>query len=79
MTREDILDTINELIEEEHGNAVGPEDTVISSGIDSFGITMVFVELNNKYNVYGKDEFKDIDFENITAGDIIDRVLDGSK
>lgn len=76
MNEEDVLHELNELIEEEHGTAIQIHDRVIDSGVDSFGITMVFVAIDNKYEVYGKEEFRKIDFSRITAKEVIEKVLD---
>lgn len=81
MTEETILARINELIEEENGEAIDANTPIIDSGVDSFGITMVFVELDTEYGVYPKEEFKNIQFETITPADVIDKVMSkyGSK
>ena len=75
MNKESILAYINELIEEEHGEPITYEDTLISSGVDSFGLTMVLVGVDHKYNIYPKDVFASLDFAKITANDIIKRAL----
>lgn len=48
MTRKEILDIINEIIEEEHGNRVTERSILMECGIDSFGYAMLFVGLEAK-------------------------------
>lgn len=79
MNKEDILQYINDTLEEEHGNPIGYDDTLISSGVDSFGLTMVLIALDNKYKIYTKEVFASLNFAEITANDVIERVLNGDK
>lgn len=75
MTRESLLEEINELLEEEHGNAISEEQALVESEIDSFGLTMVLVAIDQKYKVYPKEVFKDLPFDTITAKDVINDIL----
>jgi acyl carrier protein len=71
-----ILDEINELLEEEHAELIGSDDAIISSGIDSFGLTMVLMTIGEKYDLWEDDkEFGKIDFAKITPNDIA-RLID---
>ena len=79
MNKEDILQYINDALEEEHGAPIGCEDTLISSGVDSFGLTMVLVNIDHKYNIYPKEVFSTLNFAEVTADDVIERVLNGDK
>lgn len=79
MTREDLLAEINEIIVNEYGTPIEEEDTIVSSGIDSFAMTMLVGEIGDKYGIYGRQEFEELDFVNLTAKDMIDRVLDENK
>lgn len=76
MNREEVLAYVNKLIKSENGNTISEEDTIVSSGIDSLGVTIVFMELDGRYRIYPKEEFEVMDFSTITAKDIIDRVID---
>jgi aryl carrier-like protein len=75
MTRELALQRINEILAEEHGNPITYDDTLISSGIDSFGLTMVLLGVD----VYTREEFTSINFAEVTANDVIERMLNGNK
>lgn len=82
MSRDELLNDINEkLIDEEAEHSIEECDSLVSSGIDSFGITMVIVSIDEEYEIYGQEEFKNIDFEHITAKEIIDKIKakDGSN
>ena len=75
MTREDILNIIKDIVEEEGGEILNEEQTVAATGLDSFGITMLFLELDNSFSVYNnKEEFHKLNFEYITVKDILDEV-----
>ena len=76
MSREEVLAYVNKLIKSENGNAISEEDTIVSSGIDSLGVTIVFMELDGRYSIYPKEVFEVMDFSTITAKDIIDKVVD---
>lgn len=75
MTRAVLLNEINELIESEYGESIEEHQKLIESGIDSFGLTMVLVELDQKYNIYPKEVFRNLVFEKITAKSVIDDIL----
>jgi hypothetical protein len=75
---EKLLEEINELIEEEHGEPITADDTIMSSGVDSFGITMIIMAINDKYNLWDKKELGKVNYPNITPRDI-QGLLDESK
>lgn len=79
MNKEELLEYINGLLEEEHGNLIGYTDTLVSSGIDSFGLTMVLISIDNKYKIYPKEVFATLNFAELTANDVIEKVLNGNK
>lgn len=79
MSKEKILEYINTALEEEHGEPIGYENTLISSGVDSFGLTMVLVNIDHKYNIYPKEVFSTLNFAEVTANDVIERVLNGNQ
>ena len=79
MDNDQILNSINELIEEEHGMSREPEDTLISSEIDSFGIIVILLELDSKYtDLFSKEYLDTINFEVYTIQDMIDRIQNGT-
>lgn len=79
----EILDFINKLVREEHGNTLTIEDLFIKSDMDSFGTTMVFMELNEKYGCFEDKWFRALsidDWKVLTVKDLIERVTnEGSK
>lgn len=78
MTKQDLL---NEIIQEVEADAEEPnenitEDTkIIELGLDSFGITMLLTNLDCKYEIFTPEEFKAIDYDTFTVGDLIEKVI----
>ena len=58
MTRKSNLKWLNEQIREEHGNKLKEKDLLISSGCDSFGVTMVLLAINGEYGIYTAEDTK---------------------
>lgn len=73
MSREDILQFINEIIEQEHGNIVSEESSLLDAELDSFGTLMLFAELDNKFSgAFPKNTFKVMDMYDLEISAIID-------
>ena len=80
LTRETILEELNEIIEEEDGVATEDENALFKDlGLDSFGSTMFFLEVDDRYDYFkgkSKEEFmKSVDWQNLRVKDIIDNIL----
>jgi acyl carrier protein len=80
MTRIEILNIINEIIEEEHGNKLEEDQLLTECGIDSFGYAMLWLGLVAKVQertgitVLSKDELKQISYDGLTVKNVIDMV-----
>lgn len=80
MTRTEVLNVINEIIEEEHGSVVSEEDILASCGIDSFGYAMLFVGLDGRIEkstgikVFEKDALKEIDPNTLVVKELLDMI-----
>lgn len=80
MTRADILNVINEIIEEEHGVAVSEDNILSDCIIDSFGYAVLFVGLEGQIEeqtgiiVFGKDVLKEINPNNIRVSKLLDMI-----
>ena len=80
MTRADILNVINEIIEEEHGIPVSEDNVLSDCIIDSFGYAVLFVGLEGKIEeqtgiiVFGKDVLKEINPNNIRVYKLLDMI-----
>ena len=76
MNRQEILEFINNIIEEEHGNKLTEEQLMTDSNIDSFGYAVFWLGINHKYNI---EEIKGldtgIDYNTLTIKDIIDYIV----
>lgn len=77
---EEITQFVNKVIRQEHGKAMRDRtDKLVDTGIDSFGITMVIIELEGKYGILTNEQLAKIEIKDITLGDIIDMVLDENR
>ena len=54
---QDILDTLNKAIREEHGTRVNIESLWPDAEVDSFGTNMVFMEMDEKYGCFNNEWF----------------------
>jgi len=78
---DEVLDVINEVIREERGKRVTLDSTLLDADLDSFGITMLFVRLDDEYEYFKKaglsenDPFGEIPYETITIREIVDTCL----
>ena len=77
---EEITQFVNKRIRHEHGKAMRDRtDKLVDTGIDSFGITMVILELEIEYGILTDEQLTTIEIKDITLGDIIDMVLDENR
>lgn len=75
MNRQEILEFINEIIVEEHGNAVTEEQLLIECGIDSFGYAILWTSIEAKYGVvFSKEESNNIDYTTLTVRNMLDMI-----
>ena len=76
MNRQEILEFINKIIEEEHGKTVTEDNLLTDSEIDSFGYAVFWLEINSNYQL---EEIKGldsgIDYETLTVKNIIDYII----
>lgn len=78
-SRESVLNFINEVIENEGGGPEATEESLITElGLDSFGITVLYLELDEKYgkltpDTKGTEAPKSI-ISHFKVGELIDRV-----
>ena len=77
---DEVLYFINKVIREERGNRVTIDSKLQDANLDSFGVTMLFMNLDNKYSYftkgkYGDNPFEEIDYKNITIKEIINTCL----
>ena len=77
-TREEILEVINEIIEENHGTAV-TEDTIVKDfDIDSFGFAVFFLELDDRFGSFSETDKAASSFRDRTVAQIIDKIVECS-
>ena len=76
----EVLDFINVTIREEKGTRVNIESTLLDAELDSFGITVLFLELDEQYDYFidvpsDVDPFSTIPFETITIKEMVDKCI----
>ena len=75
--RKIVLDRINEIVREEHGNRVDETSKVLDTDLDSFGLTMLFITLDQEYKYFEKAGYTDdvagkIPYATLTISEMID-------
>ena len=77
MTKKEILDFINEAIEEEKGSAVGMDDMFMDSDLDSLGVSLTLIMLDEEFG-FLDDLEKDGELKNIeelTVRDLVKKCI----
>ena len=76
----EILDFLNKKIREEHGNRVSIDSMWVDAEVDSFGTTMVFLEMEDKYGCFPKEWFNANmgKWNELTVREIVERVVNES-
>lgn len=77
---EEVLKFLNAKIREEHGNFVTMDSLWPDAGVDSFGTTMVFCDMDERYKCFDKGWFtaNTGKWETLTVQEIVERVTDES-
>lgn len=77
MTKQEILNRINEIIQEEKGHPVNIDQLFKESDLDSLGITITLVTLDAEFpifkNVPEGQEFESLDIPNLTMRDLVNK------
>lgn len=73
MTKKEVLDFINEAIEEEKGRTVGIDDLFMDSGLDSLGVVLTIVALEEEFGaIEGFTEGEELlGIEKLTVRDLV--------
>ena len=79
-TPDSILELLNKAIREEHGRRLTLDSLLVDSEVDSFGVTMVILALDDNYKCFSSEWLKETPVEQLSVKQIVDRVLSyGSK
>jgi len=75
-----ILADINIVIREEKGTRVTLDSTLLDADLDSFGTTVLFLDMDTKYEIFADvpadvDPFKSIDWNTFTIRELVDKCL----
>ena len=79
MSKQAILDQLNELIEEEHGKPVTINSMFMDSELDSLGVMLVILGLETDYPIFkdlpddAEDAIKWLDPANLTVRDLVQK------
>lgn len=76
---EEVLSYLNSKIREEHGNRVSMDSVWKDAEVDSFGTTMVLLEMNDKYGCFNKEWFKESNITELNIREIVERAYNESK
>ena len=73
---DEVLAFINKAIRDEKGTRVTIESSLRDADLDSFGITMLFMAVDDEYSYftkgkYGKNPFDEIKYDTITIKEIV--------
>ena len=79
VTEEEALAFLNKRIREEHGNPVKIDNLFIDSQVDSFGMTVIFLDMDDKYHCFNNEWFKTVDWKSTTVESIVKRAVDGNS
>ena len=74
---QDIIDYMNNIIREEKGSRITINSSLRDADLDSFGITMLFVALDDEYQYFTKGRYSDnpfgeISYDTIMISDIVE-------
>jgi len=80
MNEQEVLDFINTNVRAEKGNRITELSKLTDTSLDSFGITVLFLELDSEYSYFkyvspNVDPFSTINFRDITIKEVIDKCL----
>lgn len=73
-----VLDFLNQRIREEHGNRVSIDSKWTDAEVDSFGTTVIFLDMDEKYGCFSKEWFIKVTWADLTIRDIVERVKNES-
>jgi len=77
MTKKEVLDFINEAIEEEKGRAIGMDDMFMDSELDSLGVVLTLLALDEEFgHMEGFEEGKELEgVEELTVRELVKQCI----
>lgn len=80
MSEDEVLAFFNKKVRAEHGNKVTIDDMFIDANLDSFGTTVVFLDMDEAYKAYDSIWFRSItDWTQVSIKDIIERAVNANS
>ena len=75
MNRQEILEFINNIIEEEHGNRLTENQPLIESGLDSFGYAVLWTSTDYTLGIkFSEEDYLRVDHRDLTLGNMADMI-----
>lgn len=79
ISRDELLKEINKILIEENAKPIKEDDLLISSELDSFGYTVFFFQLDEKFDCFNNRYVISINFNEYIGKDLIDRIVSDGK
>lgn len=74
MEKKETIEFINKILVTENAKAIGEDDLLIASELDSFGYAILFIELGEKFNCFDEKYVNTIDYKTYSMKDILNRI-----
>lgn len=75
MNRQEILEFINDIIEEEHGNRLTENQPLVESELDSFGYAILWTSTDYTLGIkFSEEESLRVDHKDLTLGQMADMI-----
>lgn len=80
-SREEVLEFINDVIVDNHGEISDEDTTIMDTGIDSFAVAVLYLELDEEYGCFDSTYSAKLKNEiNVnTLGELVDVVMEHHK
>ena len=69
---------VTEILTEQGASVTTPETKIVESGIDSFGIVMILLELDEEFGCFGREYEDTTDMRTLRIQDLYDRITECS-
>ena len=77
MRKQEILDRINEIIQEEKGHPIGLDDLFTASELDSLGISITLMTIDSEFPIFqgmtDEDVFAALDIPTLTMRNLVNK------
>lgn len=74
-SREEVFEFLVDVLENNDATNTNEDTLLVDTGIDSFGVAMVFLEMDNQYKCFPKEYEEHVDYTKYTVSDLVDQVV----